>query len=165
MKRFAVAIIVPVVLATFAVAFARGSAQHDRRIPALTEVHATLDRGDHSAAIAVWQAAYGAARAAGSWQPLLAAGDASLRIGEATASRPAAIARARQLYLHAFFRARAQHSVSGMLDAAERFATLGDREVAAHCLAAARSVVTQDAAAIARLDAVASRLAAATAAR
>lgn len=165
MKRLAVAIIVPVVLAIFAVAFARGSAQHAGPGSALTEIEAALDRGDHGAAVAAWHDAYGAALAARSWQGLLAVGDASLRIGGATATRPASIATARQLYLHAFFRARAHHSVSGMVDTAERFAALGDREVAAQCLAAARRVVTQDTAAIARLDAATSRLAAATAAR
>lgn len=165
MKRLTVAIIVLVVLSTAAFAFARGSAQHGGRVAALTEVDAALERGDRSAAIAIWQGAYGAALAAGSWQVLLAVGDASVRIGEATATRAAAIARARLLYRHAFFRAQSERSVSGMVDAAERFATLGDREVAAQCLAAARRIVTQDTGAITRLDAAASRLAAGTGVR
>jgi len=137
MKRLAVAVIVAVVLATFAVTFARGSARHSGRGPALTDVHAALDRGDHAAAVAAWPDAYGAALATDSWQPLLGAADAARRIGEATTTRPAAIAKARLLYLHAFFRARAQHSVPGMVEAAERFASLGDHGVAAQCLAAA----------------------------
>jgi hypothetical protein len=130
--------------------------------PAAVKVDAALDRGDHAAAVAARRDAYGAASAARSWQALLAVGDASLRIGDAMATQPAAVARARFLYLHAFLRARSQHAVSGMVDAAERVASLGDHEVAAQCLAAARSVVAHDDSVIARLDAVAGRLAAVT---
>jgi hypothetical protein len=159
MKRLAVAIIVLAVLATFAVAVARGRAERGAPAPAVTEREAALDRRDHAAAVALWPDAYGAAFATRSWPALLAAADASLRIGDVTATRQQAIAKARRLYLHAFFRARAEHSASGMVHATERFVALGDREVAAQCLAAARDVIGRDAAAIARLDAVASRLA------
>jgi hypothetical protein len=124
MKRLGAAVIVPLVLVTFVVAFAGGPPP---------------DRGHH---------------ATRSWQGLLDAGDA-------TASRSSAIPTARSLYLDAFFRARAEHSVIGMVSSAERFAALGDRDVAAQCLAAARRVTTDDSTALARLAEATNRLAAA----
>jgi len=90
---------------------------------------ATAD-GNTTAAVAAWHDAYLAARAARSWEGMLAVGDAYLRLGEVMQFRQASEARARQLYLTALFRARHDRSVEGVVRATEAFARLGDRDVA-----------------------------------
>ena len=52
----------------------------------------------------------------------------------------ASIAKGRQTYLTALFRARSEGSVEGVLRTAERFAELGDRGVVEQCIRAARQV-------------------------
>jgi hypothetical protein len=69
-----------------------------------------------------------------SWEGMVALGDAYQRMGDATGFQASARAKARQAYLAAFFRARTQNSLEGVLRATEGFAALGDREVAAQCL-------------------------------
>ena len=67
-------------------------------------------------------------------------GEAYLRIGELANERQAAPPTARRLYLTAFFRARQQGSLDGVLRTAEVFAALGDREVLIQCLRVADQV-------------------------
>ncbi|MBI1736247.1 MAG: hypothetical protein HYR51_13825 [Candidatus Rokubacteria bacterium] len=81
-----------------------------------------------------WSNACLAARAARSWRGMLEVGDAALRIGEASGTRAAARPKARQLYLAAFFGARQQQALDGILRAAESFAALGDHDVSEQCL-------------------------------
>ncbi len=86
------------------------------------------------AALRAWHDAYAAALASRGWEPMLEVGDAALGLGDAAGTPEAARARARRAYLHAFTRARRAGSVDGVLRAAQAFADLGDREVAAQCL-------------------------------
>src|SRR6185436_12295312 len=51
---------------------------------------------------------------------------ASLRLGVFPGLARGAVARARETYWIAFFRARQQHSLTGILHAAEAFSALGD---------------------------------------
>lgn len=78
--------------------------------------------------------AYATALGRQAWPGLVASGDAYLRIGEVTGIRTVARAKARHAYLSAFFRARSQASVEGVVRSADAFAALGDRQVAAQCL-------------------------------
>lgn len=89
-----------------------------------------LTLNDATAARQALRDAYTAALRSRSWKGLVEAGDASLRIGEATGALKAAEPQAREAYLRAIFRARAEGSIDGVLRAAEAFAALGDREVA-----------------------------------
>jgi hypothetical protein len=92
-------------------------------------VHDALARADVSAAAQAWHAGYPAVLENRGWESLLEAGDAYLRLGEASGTRQAAEVRARDLYLRALFRAREVVSIEGVLRAAEAFTALGDREV------------------------------------
>lgn len=97
-------------------------------------VDEALARRDVSAAVRAWHSASVAVQTSRSWEGWLEAGDAYLRIGEVSGFRKASEPKARQFYLEAFFRARAQRALDGVLRAAEAFAALGDREVAEQCL-------------------------------
>lgn len=105
------------------------------RRAALTQVDEALARQDLMEARRASQAAYELARQSRSWRALVDAADAYRRIAAAsTLQAPAATSRAREIYLAALTRARAERSVEGVLRAAEGFAALGDREVAEQAL-------------------------------
>jgi len=97
----------------------------------------TVDRAlsvrDVSTAVRAWRDAYGVAVASRGWKPMIAIGDAALRIGGVATTRNAARADARQAYLAALLHARATASVEGAPRAAHAFDALGDRAVAAGC--------------------------------
>jgi hypothetical protein len=61
---------------------------------------------------------------------MLAVGDARLRIDQSTGPGNTAVAKAREAYLAALFRARQEGSLEGVIRAAEAFDALGDVEVA-----------------------------------
>jgi hypothetical protein len=103
-------------------------------------VHDALARGDVSAAARAWHAGYPAVLGSRGWEGLLEAGDAYLRLGEASGTRQAAEVRARDLYLRALFRAREVASIEGVLRAAEAFTALGDREVVEQSIRIAESL-------------------------
>jgi hypothetical protein len=128
----------------------------------LPSVDGALAAGDVKAAVRAWHTAHAAALASGSWEGMIEAGDAYLRIGRAAGARTPAEAKARQAYLVALFRARAQRSLDGVLRAADAFAQLGDDEVVAQGIAVARALAARhrDAAADARLGEAQPRLAA-----
>ncbi len=86
--------------------------------------------------------AYTAALDSRGWDGLVAAGEAYLRMGEATGFRTVARGKARQAYLSAFFRARSQGSLEGVVRSAEAFTALGDRQVAAECLKTAERLAS-----------------------
>ena len=108
-----------------------GSAAEHTRQAALASVDAALGQNDVATALRSWQDAYELARQSRSWRGLVEAADAHLRIGAAANASAAAAPRAREIYLAALNRARAERSVEGAVQiAAEGFAALGDREVA-----------------------------------
>jgi hypothetical protein len=61
-----------------------------------------------------------------SWERAMQIGDEARQRGDVPAARRA--------YVAALFRARGERSLPGVLDAAERFAALGDRDVVEHAL-------------------------------
>lgn len=109
----------------------------ERRVTWVTHleaVDAALSRGDARAAERAWRDAHAAAVRTRAWRPLVAIGDAALRIGKAAGQRQAAASRARDAYLAALNRARAGRSADGVLHVAESFHGLGDDTVAEQCL-------------------------------
>ena len=98
---------------------------------------AAVARRDESTALRAWREAYAAARLTRTWRPLAEVGDALLRIGAIDGRRAGYIAQARETYMAALIRARADRSVDGVLHVAEAFSSLGDHAVAEQCLAVA----------------------------
>lgn len=100
---------------------------------ALGAIDEALLLGDKTSAVARWREAYGLAVRSGGWSQLVDVGDAALRIGDAVALQPSAAGAARQSYLTALYRARAQRSAEGIGRVCEAFLLLGDRDVAERC--------------------------------
>jgi hypothetical protein len=95
------------------------------------------------AARRAWHRAYLEALGSRAWSPMIVVGDAWLRIGAASGGTLDARPNARDQYLRAFFRARHQGSLDGVLRAAEAFAGLGDREVVEQIQRAAGEVAAR----------------------
>ncbi len=121
---------------------------------ALAEMNAT-------AAVRAWRNAYAAALGTPGWQGLVEVAAASLRIGTIPGFGKASEARARETYWTALFRARQQGSLNGVLETAEAFGTLGDRQMVEQCIRVAESLATLngDTDAAARVRALAANLA------
>ena len=136
------------------------NATDQARRAALTIVDEALARGDAAGSLRAWQQAFEAARINRGWRALVEVGDARVRIGAETTGAVAAAARAREVYLAALSRARAEGSVDGALRVAEGFSRLGDREVTEQVLhiAALLAVRSQDSAAPKRVEIARGRL-------
>lgn len=111
--------------------------------------------------VRAWRQAYSAALSHPGWLGLLAVAAASLRLGVFPGLARGAVARARETYWIAFFRARQQHSLTGILHAAEAFSALGDRATVEQCLRVAEGLATRsgDVVDVDRVRLTASRLA------
>ena len=96
----------------------------------LARVNAALAEGDASRAIYEWREAYGAALRSRRWEALAAAGDAGMRIDALLGGSGRYRPEARQAYLAALLRARADGSAAGMRRVADAFAALGDEAAA-----------------------------------
>src|SRR5262249_38216928 len=124
----------------------------------LSEMDAAIARGDLMAAASSRHQVYRAAIAERSWRAFLAAGDGSLRLGDATQSRDVAEPEARRVYIAALFRARSEYSLDGVLRATEAFVRLGDHDdVVAQGLSIARELAGSDPESQARVREVADR--------
>ena len=123
----------------------------------LRDMDQAIARGDVASAVTARRETYRAAIASRRWDGFLAAGDAILRLGDLTQSRPTAEPEARRLYLSALFRARGQESLDGVLLATEAFARLGDRDVVEKGLRMARDLAGSDPEAQARVRLVEDR--------
>jgi hypothetical protein len=95
----------------------------------LTAFDEALARGDANAALRTWSEAHSAALRARHWEGLLAVGEARLRVDQAGPEK-ATVAKTREAYLAALFRARQEGSLEGVIRVAEAFDALGDVEVA-----------------------------------
>jgi hypothetical protein len=100
----------------------------------LEMVDAALARRDVTTAIRAWREAHAAALRTRTWRPLVETGDALMRIAHVDGRQPGYVAQARQNYLAALTRARADRSADGVLRVAEAFSALGDHRVAEDCL-------------------------------
>jgi hypothetical protein len=112
--------------------------------PHLTAIDAALAAGDVPAALRAWHEAYGAMMESRRWEGFAEAGDAYLRIARASGSPSGGVARARDLYLSALFRASGAGSLDGVLRLASAFVELGDDEVVTHSLRIARRLASAD---------------------
>jgi hypothetical protein len=115
-----------------------GIERHSPVLPAswrehLRAVDRALDKQDVDGARRAWESAHLAAVENLSWEGLLAAGEACLRIGSAVGGRATAEPAARRAYFAALYRACRENSFEGILRTAEAFANLGDREVVEEC--------------------------------
>lgn len=118
-------------------------ATEDPRTLYIRRVDEALAHNDTRAAEAAWRQAYLLAVWSERWEALVEAGDLALQIGQAAGARKAAEPQARQAYLRALVRARAQRSIDGVLRATEAFARLGDREVAEYGLRIAEGMAAR----------------------
>jgi hypothetical protein len=112
-------------------------------VPAIDRMDRALAVGDVSAAERAMHEAYVAAMASRRWDGMATVGDAYLRLGAATNYERVNRAKARQAYLTAFFRARGEQSMDGVLRAMEAFSDLGDRAVAVQCLKTAEALASK----------------------
>ena len=123
----------------------------------LDRADAALARGNTAAALTAWRGAQAAAVRSGQWEGMIAVGDAARRLEASGESQRDSLARARQAYLTALFRARREHSVEGALRVAVAFGELGDRDVAAQALRVAEKQAGRDPIERARVRAVLDR--------
>jgi len=91
-------------------------------------VDEALGRSDLSRAVYEWREAHGAALRSGRSEGLLAVGDRAIRIAELGGGSSYFRREARDVYVHAAFRARAERSRDTILGIAELFDKLGDTE-------------------------------------
>ena len=110
----------------------------------LDVVEKELERGHVDAAVRAWHDAYGAALASGSWDSMIAVGDAFMAIGRVSGSARGARMNARVAYLSALIRARREGSVDGALRAAQAFWELDERAVVEQCLHIAAQLAARD---------------------
>ena len=112
--------------------------------PASQQVDAALARKEYSAALRAANDAYALALSTTRWEGMVRAGDLYRRIGEATGLREAFETKAREAYQKAFFRARQQASVEGVLQATEGYAALGDAQMVGLGLRVAERLAARD---------------------
>ena len=106
----------------------------------LGSVNNALQRGDLSTAVYAWHYAYGAALGSRSWEAMVAAGDAVVRIGQAAGSVDRARDDAAEAYRVAFLRARKAGSADGLLRVAAGLRSIGDLALADQSIHAARQL-------------------------
>jgi hypothetical protein len=118
-----------------------------------------LAANDAGESIRAWRRAYSAALSHPSWLGLFTVATASLRVGTLPSLARSAAALARETYWIAFFRARQQRSLTGVLRTAEAFAMLGDCDAAERCVHVAQALESSagDAAEIDRVRVLAHR--------
>lgn len=126
--------------------------------PAMQQVDAALTRKEYSAALRAANDAYSLALGSTRWDGMVSAGDLYRRIGDATGLRRSFEAKAREAYQKAFFRARQQASVEGVLRSMEGYAALGDAQMVGVGLRVAERLAARDPEALADVRAFRSRL-------
>jgi hypothetical protein len=109
----------------------------------LLTVEQAIAANEFTRAELLWRDAYAAALKSRHWEGMVAVADTYRALGARAGFRTASVAKARQAYLTALFRARSEGSLAGVLISADRFAELGDREVVAQCIRVAQRVVAQ----------------------
>lgn len=106
----------------------------------IARVDEALGRSDLGRAIDEWREARGATLANGGSEGLIAVGDRGISIAERTRGSAYFLTEAKNVYVRAAFRARAERSRETILGIAERFERLGDTERAGQVRHIAASV-------------------------
>jgi hypothetical protein len=109
-------------------------------LAALAAMDEALARQDIAAAVQAWRQARQLALRSRGWRAPVEAAEGELRLAAATDRLRESKPTARELFLVALFRARAERATDGVLRAAEGFARLGDREAAQLALRLAENV-------------------------
>jgi hypothetical protein len=91
-------------------------------------VDEALGRSDLSRAIYEWREAYGAALRNGGSEGLIAVGDRAIRIAERSGGSGYFFREAREVYVHAALRARAERARDTIFEIAARFEQRGDAD-------------------------------------
>ena len=112
--------------------------------PALQQGDTALARKEYSVALRAANEAYMLALGTTRWDGMVVAGDLYRRIGEATGLRRSFESKAREAYQKAFFRARQQASVEGVLRVTEGYASLGDTQMVGLGLRVAERLAARD---------------------
>ena len=99
-----------------------------------------LAQRDLTRADRAWREAQAAAIRTRAWRPLVEVGDAAIRVSAVDTHRGPYVARAREAYLAALTRARAERSIDGVLQVAEAFHGIGDHGVVEQCLRVAEAL-------------------------
>ena len=101
-----------------------------------------LESNDPGESIRAWRQACSSALSHPGWLGLLTVANASLLLSAFPGLARDAAARARETYWIAFFRARQQRSLNGVLHAAEAFGLLGDYSTVEQCMRVAEGLAT-----------------------
>ena len=109
----------------------------------LLRVEQAMADADYVRAELLWRDAYAAALKSRHWEGMVAVADTYRALGARAGFPAPAVAKARQAYLAALFRARSEGSLAGVLITADRFAELRDREVVEQCIRVAKKVAAQ----------------------
>ena len=99
-----------------------------------------LESNDPGESIRAWRQGYSSALSHPGWLGLLTVANASLLLSAFPGLARDAAARARETYWIAFFRARQQRSLNGVLHAAEAFGLLGDYSTVEQCMRVAEGL-------------------------
>lgn len=103
----------------------------------------TLAKDEPETAVRAWRLAYTTALSDPGWRGLLTVATAALRLRAFPGVAREAMARARETYWIAFFRARQQSCLDGVLSAAAAFESLGDSAAFERSIRAAEVLVTR----------------------
>jgi hypothetical protein len=108
----------------------------------LDEMEDAIASGQAPAAVRAWHRAHAAVIDHPGWQPIACVAEAARRIGAISGFGRAAEARARETYWIALFRAHREGSLTGVLQTAEGFGALGDRNMVEQCIRIAEGLAT-----------------------
>ena len=109
----------------------------------LDEMEEAIASGQAAAAVRAWHRAHAAVIDHPGWQPIASVAQAARRIGSISGFARAAEARARETYWIALFRAHREGSLTGVLQTAEGFGALGDRNMVEQCIRIAEGLATR----------------------
>ena len=109
----------------------------------LRDMEDAIVTGQAAAAVRAWHRAHAAVIDQPGWQPIVRVAEAARRIGGIPGFARAAEARARETYWMALFRAHREGSLAGVLEAAEGFGVLGDRNMVEQCIRIAEGLATR----------------------
>ena len=112
----------------------------------LSEMEQALAAGQAAAGVRAWHRAHAAAMDQPGWQSIVHVAEAAQRIGAVPGFGRAGQARARETYWVALFRAHREGSLTGVLQTAEGFGRLGDRNMVEQCIRIAEGLAARDSA-------------------